>query len=72
MARKVRFFHDQVEKAGLATGIRPMLDKALDMDELEVCAARAVWGRRRALRRRRRFFCAPPPPPPPPPKAPIA
>ncbi|KAI8468064.1 MAG: V-type ATPase, V0 complex, 116kDa subunit family [Monoraphidium minutum] len=34
MARKIRFFHDQVEKAGLAVGVRTM-DKAYDLDELE-------------------------------------
>lgn len=35
MARKIRFFHDQVEKAGLTIGIRALPDKGSDMDELE-------------------------------------
>lgn len=35
MARKIRFFHDQVEKAGLTIGIRALHDKTYDVDELE-------------------------------------
>ncbi|WIA14247.1 hypothetical protein OEZ85_002783 [Tetradesmus obliquus] len=35
MARKIRFFHEQVEKAGMTVGMRAMLDKGYDMDELE-------------------------------------
>ncbi|KIZ03543.1 V-type H+-transporting ATPase subunit I [Monoraphidium neglectum] len=35
MARKIRFFHDQVEKAGLTIGIRAVADKTYDLDELE-------------------------------------
>jgi hypothetical protein len=60
MARKVRFFHDQVEKAGLTAGIRPLLDKALDMDELEVrvfvCVFVCWSGRRERQSRGRAFF----------------
>lgn len=35
MARKLRFFHEQVEKAGLTVGLRPMPEKTIDLDELE-------------------------------------
>eukprot|EP00878_Enallax_costatus_P010440 GHUV01010898.1.p1 GENE.GHUV01010898.1~~GHUV01010898.1.p1 ORF type:complete len:788 (+),score=229.98 GHUV01010898.1:234-2597(+) len=35
MARKIRFFHDQVEKAGMTVGIRAITDKGYEMDELE-------------------------------------
>eukprot|EP00879_Flechtneria_rotunda_P014171 GHRR01014808.1.p1 GENE.GHRR01014808.1~~GHRR01014808.1.p1 ORF type:complete len:648 (+),score=178.01 GHRR01014808.1:407-2350(+) len=35
MARKIRFFHDQVEKAAFAIGHRALPDKGYDLDELE-------------------------------------
>eukprot|EP00882_Tetradesmus_deserticola_P023295 GHRQ01025348.1.p1 GENE.GHRQ01025348.1~~GHRQ01025348.1.p1 ORF type:complete len:108 (+),score=40.99 GHRQ01025348.1:254-577(+) len=36
MARKIRFFHEQVEKAGMTVGLRAVPDKGFNMDELEV------------------------------------
>ncbi|GBG69770.1 hypothetical protein CBR_g4601 [Chara braunii] len=35
MSRKLRFFKDQINKAGLIASSRPVLDKELDLDELE-------------------------------------
>eukprot|EP00879_Flechtneria_rotunda_P026875 GHRR01028714.1.p1 GENE.GHRR01028714.1~~GHRR01028714.1.p1 ORF type:complete len:122 (+),score=28.95 GHRR01028714.1:407-772(+) len=45
MARKIRFFHDQVEKAAFAIGHRALPDKGYDLDELEVrdCDCPPVW-----------------------------
>lgn len=42
MARRVRFFHEQVEKAGLLVKAKAMQeDKTYEFDELEVCACSA-------------------------------
>lgn len=35
MARKLRYFHDQIAKAGQTPAYRPMLDGDVDLDELE-------------------------------------
>lgn len=35
MARKLRYFQDQIAKAGITPAYRPMLDKDVDLDELE-------------------------------------
>ena len=35
MARKLRYFHDQIAKAGQTPAYRPMLDADVDLDELE-------------------------------------
>lgn len=36
MARKLRYFHDQIAKAGQTPAQRPMVDKSVDLDELEI------------------------------------
>jgi hypothetical protein len=43
MARKLRFFKDQVEKAALLTGSRLGADRDYEFDELEVRAL-CSWG----------------------------
>ena len=35
MARKLRYFHDQIAKAGQTSAYRPMIEKDIDLDELE-------------------------------------
>lgn len=35
MARKLRYFHDQIAKAGQTPAYRPMLENDIDLDELE-------------------------------------
>lgn len=35
MARKLRYFHDQIAKAGQTSAYRPMVEKDIDLDELE-------------------------------------
>ena len=37
MARKLRFFKEQMEKAGVTPSTKPMTQTEIDVDDLEVC-----------------------------------